>query len=133
MANYALIKMINGVETIDNEIVASPEVAATYLVANGGNYDYVLDRDTYSPVPAIGDTYDPGTDTFTPPPIDYEANLEAALIAIDTAIEAAVEAYQSCTSTQQETAVGNVFSELSSESEAEIDIMSDVVTYIEGA
>lgn len=132
VGNWALIKTINDLEMVDNVIVAEPEVAATYLIANSGTYEYVLDTSLYDPSPGPGWTYDPGNDTFSPPPEDFEAELEAALVAVDTAIEAALQAYSYCSSEQRSTAVGNVMSELSEEDEDEIDVMVAVITFLEG-
>lgn len=131
MADYALIKTINDVETIDNVIVASPEVAATYLIANSGSYEYVLDVANYDPTPGIGWSYDPGLDAFSPPPEDFLGELEAALIAVDTAIENALAAYTACNSEDRSTAVGNVMSDLSEEPELEVDAMVAVITFLE--
>lgn len=131
MADYLLIKLMNSVETVDNVIVASPEVAATYLVANSGAYDYVLDRSMYSPTPNIGDTYDPGMDTFTAATEDLEADLEAALMAVNTAIEAAGLAYEAAATGQRSTAIGNVLSELAEEPEDQVNLMIALSTYLE--
>lgn len=131
MATYALIKPISNVETIDNVIVASPETASTYL-APEGDYDYVIDISVLDPTPGIGWSYDSGEDSFSPPPEDFEGELEAALYAIDTAIESAVLAYLSASSGDRSTAVGNVLSNLSlSESIEEQDLMSEVVAFLE--
>lgn len=132
MATYALIKEINSVETVDNIIVASPEVAATYLVANSGDYDYVIDLTSMDPMPGIGWTYNPGLSEFSPPPEDFEGELEAALLAVDTAIEACVLAYLAAGVEDRSTAVGNVMSELSgSSSSEEIDLILEVVAFLE--
>lgn len=132
MADYALIKIIDSVEKIDNVIVADSEVAATYLVANGGDYDYVLDVSLYDPEPGIGWTYDSGEDTFSAPPEDFEAELEEAFTAVDTAIEECLDAYLSASEGQRATAIGNVMSLLSEEDEDEIDLMSAVVDFLAG-
>lgn len=132
MANYALIKLINEVETIDNVIVASQEVAETYLVANSGAYDYVINIDEVTPGPGIGWSYDPGQNEFSPPPEDFEAELEAAITAVAAAIENAIPAYIAANSGQRSTAVGNVFSNLSeSASEGEMDILASLVTFLD--
>lgn len=131
MGNYALVKIINSVETIDNIIVASPEDAALYLIANGGDYDYVLDTSQYSPSPDIGWSYDSGMDTFSPPPEDFQGELEAAIIAVDTAIEDALTAYAACSSGERSTAVGNVLGELSEEDEDELDALIGVISLLQ--
>lgn len=131
MGHYALVKTINSVEIVDNIIVASPEVAATYLIANSGTYEYVLDVTQYDPEPGMGWSYDPGLDAFSPPPEDFQGELEAALIAVDTAIEAALEAYELCDSGQRSTAVGNVMSELSEEPELEVEAMVAVLAFLD--
>lgn len=131
VSDWALVKIINSVETVDGVIVAEPEVAATYLVANSGDYDYVLDVSLYSPTPGIGYTYDAGNDTFTPPAEDFEGELEAALVAVDTALENALYQYELASPEDRSTAVGNVMSELSDESQNEIDAMTAVITYLE--
>lgn len=130
MATYALINPINSVETIENVIVASPETAATYL-APEGDYDYVINISELDPTPGIGWSYDPGMDSFSPPPEDFEGELEAALYAVDAAIEAAVLAYLACDSGQRSSAVGSVLSNLSlSESEEEQLLMSAVTDFL---
>lgn len=132
MATYLLIKPINDVETVDNAIIADEVTAATYLVANGGDYDYALDASEYDPQPGIGYTYDPENDVFTAPPEDFQAELEMALIAVDTAIEAAAEAYAYANEGQRSAAVSNVMGELGDEDQDEQDLMSMVVSYISG-
>lgn len=132
MAVYALIKPINSVETIDNIIIASPEVAENYLVANEGDYDYVIDLTEIDPTPGIGWTYDPGEDEFTEPPVDYEAQLEDALAFVAMAIENAALAYLAAGSVQRSIAVGNVLSNLSmSAPTEEIDLMAEVVIFLD--
>lgn len=130
MADYALIKMIDDEEKVDNVIVADAETAATYLVANSGDYDYVLDTSLYDPSPGIGWSYDPGNDVFAAPPEDFEAELEAALVAVDTAIENALSAYLAASPVQRAIAVGNVISELGGEAQDEQDLMAEVATYL---
>lgn len=131
MAAYALIKLINSVETIDNIIVASPEVAATYLVENSGDYDYVIDLTNIDPSPGMGWTYDPGMSAFTAPPVDHEALLEESLYAISTAIEAAVLCYVAADLSERSLASGNVLSALSvSAPEEEITILESIVAFL---
>lgn len=131
MAVYALIKPINDIETIDNVIIADAETAATYLVANSGDYDYVIDLTNVDPAPGIGWTYDPGQNAFTTPPEDFEADLEAALMALDAALEGARGAYQSADSGQRSAAVGNVLSELSDSPEDELAILEEIIAYLD--
>lgn len=133
MGTYALIKPINSVETIDTVIVASPEVAATYLVANEGAYDYAIDIAEFDPVPGIGWTYDPGMSEFSAPPEDFEGELTAALIAVDTAVENAVMAYLAVDSEDRGPIIGNVLSELSEVSSQEMDVLAALVTLLQFA
>lgn len=82
--NWALVS--NGV--VSNVIVANLNFINTiqdywdYLVdiTNGGN----------SANAGPGSTYDPETDTFSLPPIDYVAQLAAALIEVSAAMNAAL-------------------------------------------
>lgn len=132
MAVYALIKPINEVETIDNIIVASPEVAATYLIENEGDYDYVIDLTEIDPTPGIGWTYNTQQNEFASPPEDFEAELEYALALVAASIEAAAVAYLSAGSVQRTIAVGNVLSGLSvSAPNEELDLMYEVVTFLQ--
>lgn len=132
MSAYALIKPLNEVETIYNTIVASPEVAVTYLVENAGEFDYVIDLTNVSPMPGIGWSYDPIGEEFTAPTEDFEAELEEAFTAVSTAIEQAVMAYLAANSIQRSTAVGNVLSSLSvSAPSEEIDLMVLVLEFLQ--
>lgn len=130
-ADWALIKIKNSVETVDNVIVAEPEVAETYLVANSGDYDYVLDISLYDPSPGINWTYDSGLDTFSPPAEDFEAELESALIGLDAALEFALGCYLACDPGQRSSAVGNVLSELAEEPELEVETMIAAIAYFD--
>lgn len=119
---------------IRDNVVADAVIGSyNFVYANLlNNYDYLIDVTVSEQDAGIGWSYDPETDTFTEPPEDFEAELEAALVAVDTAIEAAADAYSACSSEDQSTAIGNVMSELSTEPQAEIDIMTAVVTYLQG-
>lgn len=128
MGNYALVKMVNSIETVTNVIVAEPEVASTYL----GEYDYVLDTSMYDPQPGPGWSYDAGLDEFSPPPHDYQADLQYALIAIDAAITSATAAYLDCDPGQQSAAIGIVMDSLSEAPQAEIDAMLAAIAYLTG-
>lgn len=131
MSTYALIKQINSVETVDNIIVASPEVAATYLVANEGDYDYVIDIAEMDPIPGIGWTYNAGLSEFTAPEEDFQAELQAALMAVDTAIETAVGAYLAADSLERIAAVSNTMTEISgNSSQEEMDLMTEVTDFL---
>lgn len=132
MSDYALIKSVNSVETVLNVIVADAPTAATYLIANGGDYEYALDVSLYSPTPGMNWTYDPGLDSFTAPVEDFEGELEAAFLAVDTAIEGCLYAYLAASEGQRSTAIGNVMSEISDEDEDEIDLMSAVIDFLAG-
>lgn len=131
MGIYALVKPVDSVQTVMACIVASPEVAATYLVANSGEYDYALDTSLYSPSPGIGWSYDPGLDVFSPPPQDLQAELEEAILAVDTALEAARSAYGFCDETQRSNASGNVMSNISDSPQDEQDVMAVVITWLQ--
>lgn len=89
MADYALVKIKNAIETIDNIIVANPGTASSYLVANGGNYDYVLDTSLYSPIPMIGYTYNSGSNTFSPPAPseDFSEEVEDKILEIHEVLQ----------------------------------------------
>lgn len=133
MGVYALIKVINSVETIDNEIVASEEISQNYLVANGGDYDYVIEISAVNPAPGIGWTYDAELNAFTAPPEDFQAELESALYTVDGAIEAALLAYENADSEQRGSAVTDVMGTLTgSSSENEMTLMQAVMDYLAG-
>lgn len=131
MAIFALIKPINEVETIDNVIVASPEVAVNYLVENEGEYDYVIDLTEVDPTPGIGWTYDPVENEFTVPAVDYQEELILALSAVTAAIENAALTYLAAGSVQRSVAIGNFFSNISESAPTEeIDLMIEVVAFL---
>lgn len=131
--NFALIKTVGEIEMVMNVVVASQEVADTYLIANSGDYEYVLDTSLYDPRPGPGWSYDPGLNTFAPPPENFEAELESAIIAVDAALDAVLAAYTAASVGDRSTALGNVLSELSgSDSETKLDVMADVATWLEG-
>lgn len=128
--------MVDDLETIRNVIVASPEVAATYLVANGGDYDYVIDMASIEQSPDIGWSYDPGENLFSPPPTppeDFEAELETALGNIVDAIGMAADAYWAANSSERTMAVGDVTDSLSVNAPEDIQaIMAGIIAHIEG-
>lgn len=107
MANYALIKIINSVETVHNIIVADAPTAATYLAANGGDYDYALDASMYDPAPEMGWLYDTEHDTFSAPeePEDFEGELRAKVEQLHATLIAAIDLTNNLNSTQIENAI----------------------------
>lgn len=133
MGNYALVKMIDDVETVDNIAVASEEFAQTYLVANGGDYDYVLDQSLYDPEPQLGYLYDPGTDTFSAPtpPVDYKAELEDKLSELHTILQEALDAASNLSeedvASGLSTGIANISAEFSTN---ESDLFDDISDYI---
>lgn len=107
MANYALVKIINSVETVGNIIVADAPTAATYLVANGGAYDYALDASLYDPAPEMGWLYDTEHDTFSAPapPEDFEGELRAKVEELHEVLMEALDFANNLNSTQIENAI----------------------------
>lgn len=133
MANYALVKIINSVETVDNIIVASPEVAATYLIANGGDYDYALDASLYDPAPEMGYLYDPEEDSFSAPssPEDYAAELRVEVAHLHDVLMTCLDLASNISALQVENAVSGGIADIESGFTAtEGDLMSAVEDFI---
>lgn len=133
MGNYALVKIINSVETVDNIIVASPEVAATYLVANSGDYDYALDVSLYSPEPEMGYIYDPGENTFSAPsnPEDYAEEVELAIVDLHETLMFILDKSSNISSLQLGNAIAQALSAIEPEYTAtELDLFSAISDYI---
>lgn len=87
MADWALINMVNGQETIVNIITADE----TFVNGLTG-YDYKLDMSNYDPIPDNGDYYDPGMDTFSHPPEDYNQEFTDAMSALAASLTDALSA-----------------------------------------
>lgn len=87
MADYALINSVNGQERIVNIISADQE-----FVDNLTGYDYKLLMSNYDPIPDDGDYYDPGTDTFSHPPEDFNAEFTDAMTALASSLVDALSA-----------------------------------------
>lgn len=132
MSNYLLVKPVGGVETVVNIISASAPTAATYLVANGGDYDYVLDESNYSPTPGISDTYDPGNDTFSPPAEFYIEMARADLNAVHAALLQTLLDIEFATDPNVTEAVSRATSDITATmSPNEADLWTAICAYIE--
>lgn len=134
MANYALVKIINSVETIDNIVVASGEFAATYLVANGGDYDYALDISLYTPTPEMGYLYDSGLDTFSAPsnPTDYAAELNNMVSYLHTDLMNMLDMASNLSALQIENAVDQAIADVEENFTAtEADLFAAIAAFIE--
>lgn len=108
-------------------------IIASYNFCNNnilGSYDYLIDVTVGGQDAGPGYTYDSGTDTFTAPPEDFEAELESALYAVDAAVSGALDAYLAASIEDRATAISNVTGALSGENADQIAVMTALLTML---
>lgn len=88
--------------TVSNIISANH----SFIVSIQGSYDYLVDIDygAQSPAPSAGWSYNPGNDSFSAPPIDYSAILEADIYAIQSYYIQALNDYAAAVADSQQSA-----------------------------
>lgn len=103
MPNWILVDNINSQEVVSNVALGDNEWADEQRPY----HDYVLDESNYAYPVNPGDIYDPGEDSFSPPPEDFVSEMETALSNIDAAIQSAVSLAMQMSSGDFDSATGS--------------------------
>lgn len=85
--HWILVNPVDDVDTVVNVIVADQE-----FIDNLEGYEFKLEQDLYDPAPGVGWTYDSGNDTFSAPPIDYDADFIEAMQELVEKLQGCIEA-----------------------------------------
>lgn len=125
-----LFALVTNDNTVENVIVASQSVADAHLQSNGGSYPYVVNVDNADPQPSAGWVYDPQTQEFSPPPIDYVQILRSQIGILHTLLEEIRTSVNALDSSDVNEAKNQAYADLSNIlSTSEQDQIDSIITW----